>query len=163
MISFVVNFDILAKKLSPISKRGAKSLAWLYSLIEPMNTINNDFFVLFYGDLVDQAKRTGQKIVLEDTLNNLFDPERRIYIDNSGDDIASTYIYNFSEGYEPFFVKTEAEGEYRYLFNHTEESEGGGFVVYVPWQVFNNFEPNLVIAKIEQYRPAGTTYTMTTI
>ena len=156
---FEIDFYIQSENLSPPNKRKERHLAWLRCLMAPMNSFKELFNVVFEG-LQKRAKRTGQVIILEDTLNLTFniggiDP---IYIDNLGDDIQLLFFYNSNEGYPAIFFYNEAEGNPGYIFNETEVSNNNIFKVYVPINVFNNFTEAQIKSEVLEYTSAGVSF-----
>lgn len=162
MAFYDVNFNILINRVSPPNKRGAVHLAWLRCLVAPLNTLNVAFFTTYFNDVKARAKRTGQKIILEDTLNTVFNSSG-IRIDNTGDNLGIDYFYREDEGYEAIYFYDEAEGEEPNYFYSPEEYIGAReFVVLVPTAVLSNFSEAQIKAEVNKYRPAGTTYKILT-
>lgn len=164
-MNYLIDFFLIASRLAPPNKRGSISLSWLYVFMTPMNTINNAFFGVYLVDVRKRAKRTGQKIVLESTLNEVFNPgnPRKITIDNSGDDLANSYFYNENEGYPAQYFYNENEGEQPFYFYNESEYDGlGDFVVFVPIEVLNTFSLAQISAEVDKYRPAGTQFSIIT-
>ncbi|MCP4502067.1 MAG: hypothetical protein GY822_19085 [Deltaproteobacteria bacterium] len=164
-MNYLIDFFLLASRLNVVNKRKPIHQSWVNVFMKPMNTINNSFFGVYLVDVRNRSKRTGQKIVLEGTLNELFNPgnSRKISIDNSGDDLANSYFYNESEGYPAQFLYNESEGEQPfYLYNESEYQGLGDFVVFVPTEVLNTFSLAQISAEVDKYRPAGTKFSIIT-
>lgn len=164
-MTYLIDFFLLASRILPPNKREPIHRSWMDVFMSPMKTLNNSFFGVYFLDVKERAKRTGQKIMLEQTLNITFNPgnSRKIHIDNSGDDIESVFFYNSNEGYPPNYLYNEYEGETPlYLYNESEYSGGKEFVVFVPSEVLSNFSLAQIAAEVEKYRPAGTKYSIIT-
>lgn len=162
-MTYLIDFFLLAARVAPVNKRGFIHLAWLNVFMSPLKTLNDALFRVFFVDVKTRAKRTGQKIILEKTLNSVFNPNgvSLITIDNSGDDIESLYLYNSNEGYEPGFFYNENENQLPvYLFEESEYIGITDFVVFVPLPVVVNFTDAQISAEVDKYRPIGTTFSI---
>ena len=164
-MNLTIDFFLMASRLAPVNKRMVIHLAWLQCFVTPLNTLNDAVFGVYFPDVKARAKRTGQKILMEYSLNIVFNPgnPRKITIDNSGDNIGVNFFYNSNEGYPAQTFYNEAEGETPFYFNNELEYEGGtDFVVYVPTEVLSNYSEAQVKNEVDKYRPAGTSFTIIT-
>ena len=162
-MNFLIDFYLYAARVATVNKRLAIHLAWLQVFVTPLNTLNNAIFGVYYPDVKSRAKRTGQKILLEYTLNAVFNQFglNQISIDNSGDDLSTVYFYNYSEGYPNHFFYNESEAEEPfYFYNSTEFYGTGDFVVMVPTAVFSNYSQGQITSEVDKYRPAGTSFSL---
>ena len=116
---FNINVRDIALKLVPPLLRKTKLVEFLYSIIKPLQTIN-DSFSLFRNDIDYALSFNAQIIYLEHFLNDKYDPNlRRIYITDVAN-IKHNYIYNNVESFTPI-----------YLYNNyrpTESYVAGDFV-----------------------------------
>ena len=164
-MNYLIDFFLMASRLAPVNKRLSIHLAWLNCYVTPMKTLNDAFFGVFFIAVKNRAKRTGQKIILEQTLNDVFNPEgvSRITIDNAGDNLETSFFYNSNEGYPGQTLYNETEGEEPfYFYNEEEYFELTGFTVYVPLFVLSQYTVNQIRAEVDKYRPAGTTFKIKT-
>jgi hypothetical protein len=164
-MTYLIDFFLLASRINVVNKRKPIHQSWLNVYMTPLMTLNNAFFNVFFPDVRQRAKRTGQKIVLEQTLNIVFNPgnPRKITIDNSGDDLGTSFFYNSNEGYPPQTFYNESEGEEPFYFYNENEYDGlGDFVVFVPVEVITNFTIPQIESEVDKYRPAGTNYQIIT-
>ena len=153
----------MASRLNPPNKRTPIHQSWLNMFMAPLATLNDSFFNTYFPDVQKRAKQTGQKILLEQTLNNLFNPgnARKITIDNSGDDLGTSFFYNSNEGYPAQYFYNENEGETPFYFYNQSEYFGlNDFVVFVPIEVINNFTVDQVRSEINKFRPVGTKFNL---
>jgi hypothetical protein len=96
-------------------------LDWVTTLISPLVSLHQ-LFLVFKTETDTTALYTGQVIYLEKRLNDVFDNAlRRIYIDNSVDDINS-YLFNRSETNTSYYLyniwqpsTTYTTGQYTHL------------------------------------------------
>lgn len=158
---YLIDFDIQVQRLTPPQNRKPAFLAWLRALVAPLNSLNADFFGTYFPDVTTRAKRTGQKIVLENTLNQVFNPSLSppIYINNTGDDIETIYLYNEGEGYPALYLYNELESLPYYMYNDSEYSPEFNFIVYIPSAVLGSYNVNQIIAEVNKYKPVGRTFT----
>ena len=157
-----VNFDIISEYLTPPEIRLPKQSAWLRCFMKPLNDLIIDFGEVFYIDVVARAKRSGQKIILEDTLNKVFNSTgaQSITIDNTGDDLEFDFFYNSGESYPPTFINTEGFGDPTFIYNSFEYIGLNDFIVFVPSSVLANYNENQIIKEVEKYNPVGTNFTI---
>ena len=148
---------------TPPNKRGNIHLSWIYALVSPLNTLNTLFSKTYFPDVLSRSKRTAQKIVLEDTLNKVFNDVGfpLIYINNTGLLVDVVYFHRLSEN-KPTYIKSLSENEPLYLYNESEYFNGGEFVVYVPLSVISNFNVNQISSEVNKYKPAGTKFKIQT-
>lgn len=157
-----VDFDIISKYLTPPELCKPRHNAWIRCFMRPLNDLMTDFGDVFFIDVLAKAKRSGQKIVLEDTLNKVFNPLglKRITIDNTGDDLEVITFYNSYEGFPPTFINTEGFGGPTFFSNSFELNNLTAFVVFVPTEVLANFNENQIRNEVLKYNPEGTTFTI---
>jgi hypothetical protein len=161
---FDIDFRILIEWLTPPNKRGATHLAWLRSLVSPLNTKRTSFFDVFLVEQIELVKRNGQKIILEDTLNKVFNPDLfpAIYIDNTGDDVSASVFYNKNEGYPRQLFYNQAEAIPNYIYTEVETFTNKNFIIYVPILVLSSFTSEQIRAEVMKYKPIGPKFTIVT-
>ncbi len=146
-----MNFDfdvfLLIERYLPLVLRNPKHLAWLNSLMKPIETLKNDFLV-FVKWARREARMNGQVIVMQDYLNDLFDTElRRIRIyDNSGREFIISDV-NF------FVVPSDESLENKtvpplYIPSETDFNFDVDFVVKVP---FNQSNRDFIISDVNSF------------
>jgi hypothetical protein len=159
-MNYNINFKHISIQFVPVSKRIPRILAFLRALVSPLNTLQIDFFNVFLIEQRKIVKRNAQTLILENTLNLLFNPSGipPIYIDNTGDDISGAIMYNSFENYPPIYFYNESESIPFYWYNLTETFQNSDFKVYIPASVFIAFPIDLIRFEINKYRPAGKNY-----
>lgn len=160
-INFNIDFGLMGKRLTPPNKRGASHLAWIRSFLSPLQFLNQSFFNVFFPDVKLRARRTGQKIILENTLNQEFNPDQTsslIFISNNQGAVNIEFIYNESELIEIDYFDNESEGNPVFISNLSEIVSSSSFTVFVPSFVLNNFTEGAIAAEVDRYRPVGSTY-----
>ncbi len=186
MISYVINFYQVAKNLLPhflqkkeilgwITEGGlfwvtatgeswgtgdaSRHLAWLRSLMAPLQSLNSTF-VDYVADVRYRLRLTGQVIYLEHYLNDLYDNvERRIYI-TDGDAILPVFIYNKADGQEPIDIYNKSEMQAPlYLTNKSEFDGNVDFIINIPYDTATT---PILLDKIKAstniYKPAARRY-----
>lgn len=158
-MSFIIDFNIQSKWLAPVNKRGPKHLAWLRALMAPLNELNDSFFGTYFPDVTLRANQNGQRIILEDVLNRLFNPalEPSIYILNSEQNVKPVSFFDESED-KPVFFFDESEGKPVYFFDGSETESSTGFKVFVPSGVLASFTEGQIRAEVDRHRPVSTQY-----
>ena len=162
-MTYLIDFFLFVARVAPVNKREIIHLAWLNVFVTPMKTLNSAFFGVYFPDVTSRSKRTGQKIILEQTLNLVFNPlgVSLITIDNSGDNLGTNFFYNSTEGYPPQTFYNYPEGETPvYFYNNSEYFDLTNFVVFVPVAVLSNYTNAQISAEVDKYRPAGTKFSI---
>lgn len=157
MALFDVDFQIIGEKLIPTRLREPRATAWVRSLLAPIVELKTAFFDVFFVDVSARAKRSGQKLILEEVLRFEFQ-NLSIYIDNSGDDNEINFFYNSFEGRAATFFSLVSSGLARYFFNRYEFDDLREFKIFVPSVVLTNFTEEQIRAEVDKYRPAGTKF-----
>jgi hypothetical protein len=154
-----VNNGILSNLNTPPNKRGVVHLSWLKALLSPLQTLNDNFANVYFPDVFARSKRNAQKIVLEHTLNSIFNANSfpLIYINNTGTLIDIISFYTKDET-NPVPIYAKSEGNPLFIYTKEEYFNGGMFVVNVPSAVIPNFNENQIKSEVDKYRPAGTKY-----
>lgn len=160
---FNVDFNKFGIEQLPIKWRDAISIAYLKSLLKPIDKIYYSW-TNWRIDNNYKLEHTGQVCSLRGSLNDKFDPSlRRIYI-GDGQLNETTYVHTEAE-YQELHTNTEAEDndDTMYVYTEAETADTGlDFIVYVP-AVIVNTEIHALIAHIEFYKAGGKRYTIISI
>lgn len=161
MRMYGLNVAQLVIKLIPVKIRGNNFMAWIGSLVQPVQSLNAALVSYVSGIRYDLLF-TGQVIYLEHILNDVFDAAgREIYIDDPAVYVEENYIYNHVEDDDTLIIynKVEAQPEL-YIFNAAEyNSLNVDFIVFVPdTVVFNAAVEVQMRAVIDRYRHVGRRY-----
>lgn len=151
-----VNFFNLIQLLIPEKIRKPKHLAWLDSLLRPLQTLNAEF-VAWAGVQRDVLAYNGQVLYLERILNNEFDPDdRSIYIDDPDVYIEDNFVHNKVEPIPTLFIYNKAEVQpILPIYNLSEVAENVDFVVFIPTGINTDADKTAMSAIINRYRAAG--------
>lgn len=161
-MNFNIDFTKIFIQFLPPQKRFEDIIAFFKSWLKPLNTTHSETFNVFYPDAVYFTKRNGQILILQNTLNTLFNPDLvpPIYIDDTGDDVSGIIFYNNFEGYSAVIMYNEAEAEAPlYWFTYEETFSNTDFIVYIPIAVQSNFTDEEIKFRIEKYKQAGKKFT----
>jgi hypothetical protein len=135
-------------------------LSWIYSLVRPLKELNIPF--VSYTANVDYALGfTAETNVLEQFLNEQFDPLGfGIFITNI-DDIDHQFIFTKAENKPPEYIfnKSEMEPPY-YLLTKNELNQSIKFIINVPLAVV--FDPIIMRERVDFYNTAGKNYSIIT-
>lgn len=155
-----VDFDRLVRLNLPEWKRKPIMLGFIYTLIKGCKDIHVQLMSL-RNNTSRFLNFNGQTIYLEHILNEEFDPNGwGVYIDNVIDR-SFTFIYNKSEGRDPFYIYNKSEGKPpRYIYNKIEYLSTVDFIVYVPLAVV--FDIDQMTALVNKYRYASRTFQIIT-
>ncbi len=113
---FNINFrDIVLKNWIPFLRK-QKTIDFLYSLIKPLQSLN-DSFNLFRNKVSSDLSYNSQVIQLERLLNDCYDPtQRRIFIEDTAN-IDYNYLYNELENREAVYFYNNWDLNVRYAVN----------------------------------------------
>lgn len=157
-----MNYGFSVRKLVglllPSFLRQSKQVAWIETLLAPFDRLRGEFAVF-----IDQTRYnvtiTGQVIILESHLNNVFDfALRRIQILDGN--LIGTFVWFASEGQAPDYTRFKNEtDEYSPFLRSKSEAVQAvdfDFTVIVP----SEYEGSDIIIKsvIEAYKLAGKRY-----
>ena len=163
MSIFDLNYNLLVREYLPPDKREDKAVSWLTALLEPLQTLHDDTYLVYKPDVTGRAKQNGQKIILESILNEVFSVvgPQFIYIDNTGDNITADIFYNESEALPPFILHNESELEPPVYFNNEVElTNNKEFIVYVPLAIYTAVGEPAIKYEVDRLRPYSTFYTI---
>lgn len=136
-----------------------RHLAWLQSLMAPLQSLNATF-VAFVADVRYRLNLTGQVIYLEHYLNDLYDPiQRRIYI-SDGDPSSPIFVYNKADGVQDVVIYNKADAQPATYLNTKADFDGQvDFIINIPFDL--DLTPILedkIKASTNIYKPAGRRY-----
>ncbi|ALC97830.1 hypothetical protein AM608_09370 [Capnocytophaga sp. oral taxon 323] len=134
----------------PTFLRKRKMVAWLRSLLQPLESLHGSF-ITERADALYRLSHNGQVCYLEKVLNDKYDPERkRIYI-TDGNKHSRTYIYTRAEQRPKYLGKLFLQLRDAYA------DTGVDFIVKVPQELYkeNDYEK---MALIDYYRLASKRY-----
>ena len=163
MSVFTLNTDLIVREYLPPDKREDKEISWLNALLAPLQTLHDDTYLVYRPDVTGRAKRTGQRIVLESVLNDVFNVvgPQFIYIDNSGNNVTSDIFFNQSEGLPASFFFNQSEGQPAFfLKNESELTNNKEFKVYVPTAIYLANGEDTIRSEVDILRPYSTIYTI---
>lgn len=158
-----INFRALAKTITPAFLRRNGLLSFLYSVVKPLQTLNDDVVVPWRVRTKRLVEHNGQTMSMEKMLNDYYllpySPNTRnhdiglssiIYIENIADN-NYLYLFNLSEGRDPVYLYnnydaavTYAANEYAVYGNKVYISLTGGNIGNQPdistteWQFYQN-------------------------
>lgn len=108
MMTYVWNIVLWAKQYIAVDLAQSPMNEWLAVLVKPLNTVYG-YFMAHREATIRKMRFNSQTIVLENLLNDLFDPTlRRIIIINRGDTNQPVYIYQSAEN-KPLYIYQESE------------------------------------------------------
>jgi hypothetical protein len=114
-----------------------------------------DTFKAFRDKTLKEMRYNGQTVILENLLNDIFDPNNRgIRIYTSSDVLQPVYIGTPQEN-EPLYLGTKAEQEPVYLGTPGEYVTNYDFVVEVPVGILTSEQENRIKAITQKYKLAG--------
>lgn len=159
MINFVINFSYILQNLVPADLRGVKFIAYLLSIGEVLQGVN-DSFVTWQTSVSEFLKHSSQVIYLERRLNTLYGVGfGNIYISNVSYDV-QTYLFNTAEGREETYLFNTVENrENTYIRNDAEVLSTVNFIVNVPVAVTTT--DTVIAAQVNKYKRAGTQFSIT--
>ena len=160
-IRYAVDFDRLAALLLPSLLRKPRLLAWLTSLLAPLQSRYAEFLA-YQAASFKELSYSSITIVLESALNDQFDPgPRRITIDNADTELSPLYI-NFLREEEPEKpVRFAAESPpWLYAYRYSEFATQTDFVVRVPVGLRTPERTDQLNARIRRFKLATRHYTL---
>lgn len=157
---FDIDFNKLIKKVSPPRLRRTRYIMFLRAVLEPLKTLYA-FFMSFLEEKRYELSITGQTMILESHLNDVFDNIlRRIKIQHF--QVDSDYDYFVSEGQNPDFDYFESEGaSARYIYFYGENTSGiaTDFVVIIPAELAA--KESQISATVKKHKIAGPEFAVT--
>lgn len=129
---YSIDFDRLIKILLPPVLNSTIQNKWIQSLLNPLKETHT-YFGLFRLDINKRARFNGQVIILENILNDEFDPdERGIIIQSNVNVISQVYIYQPAESGSEYIYQP-SENIDTFIFQPDEDMTSSyDFIVIVP-------------------------------
>lgn len=125
---FQWNIDQWGENETPVEIRKEPNLSYLKVLLKPIKTLYNEFMT-FRIATIQRMRGNCQTIVLENILNDLFDPTQRdIRITTAYSTNSPNYVYTKAE-LLPLFVYTTAENKPVYVRTQNEYGRIYDFIV----------------------------------
>lgn len=140
--------------ISPLLRK-PKLLGFLYSLVTPLQSYRDKLTNVVYPIQEKEARSNSQVIKFEKILNDKFNCDTQIYIDEFGN-IDKLFIFNKKE-VRPLYLYTKSENKPLYLHNKTEFYGEYDFTVNVPQSLYNSSLLKIK-AVVEKYKLVGVTY-----
>jgi hypothetical protein len=156
--NFNFNFFDYIKQAVPFFLRKEKMLAYLETLLKPIQILNDDFGA-YVPATRKKANQTGQVAYLERLLNDEFDSTlRRIYIDDGQENVLPPFVFNKVED-RPIYIYNKAEAEDSFfIYNQSEFFTEPDFIVFVPAAILGPALQILIERQVNQYKQAGKIY-----
>jgi hypothetical protein len=152
-------FAVVMLHLVPLPIRGAKMSAWIGALMAPLQSLNNGL-VTWVSAKRYAMQFNGQEMYLEHYLNDVFDSQRRIYIDDPGGTVVlSDYVWNKPEVQNDLVIYNKSEAAQTAIIENIAPVGKGDFVVFVPTGIYSLAIEKVMRRHIDQYRIAGKVYT----
>ncbi len=151
---FNIDYSRLAILLTPTFLRKARLMAWLRSLVSPINNLYNNWFGFRLRN-VYKLGHNGQVVYLRAALNDSFDPSERRIIIIDGNKFKRKFIYTNPEQKPTFLGKI-------FLNRSSDFADTGvDFIVGIPdGLVFNQIDME---ALINFYKLASKRYKIQTL
>jgi hypothetical protein len=144
------------------SRGGSQLKDFLSAVLEPLQT-NTDAMKEFETEYTKRAKFNGQKIVLQEALNDIFGVTVApfILIELNESIGFNSYFYNEAE-LSPVYFKNESENDPHYNFNAAEITSDYDFIVKIPSGIHTAELERRVRAEVNLYKLVGKTFDITT-
>ena len=173
-----VDFTILSEKVTPPFLRKPKMLAWLTSLLAPLQNVRNEFFEKYYYNgganflntntisVDERLKYNSQTILLEFILNKAFGITTAplIFIVNATGFADTEFLSSVTSGDVPsYWGDSPNDSDTVFLQNEIEYLPAFDFTVYVPLAVYNTLGTTnpqrdaRVQKEVDKYKIIGTT------
>jgi hypothetical protein len=149
-------FDIL-------TQHGGTALKdFLSSLLAPLQT-NTDNMKSFETEYNKRSKFNGQKIVLQEALNNIFSVTVAPFIIVETNNVPGINLYVFEPAENsPIIVKEITEGDPLYIFESGEITSDYNFLVKIPVGIYTAELDRRIKAETNRYKIVGVTFTTVT-
>lgn len=160
-MNYVVNIFDLIVDLLPVKLRQVVQVFWLYALLKPTRYLLEQF-TTFRADTIYEISRTGQVIVLEDLLNDKFDPNDAyptFLITDPDQVLAHVSLFLDVENQadtEAYLASEIPPGEALQLFLASEYASDVDFIVNYPLGL--SFNQEQLEACVDKYKIAPKRY-----
>jgi hypothetical protein len=180
---YSIDFELVAERLLPPFLRTPISLAWIRSILKPLQQLRDSNIDAYYYDggvdittgntavgLNERLKYNSQTILLEYILNKHFSVVSSpfIYIDNAVSSTDINYVSSVGDGFVPLYVgDSPNDANTVFLGSESDYFPAFDFTVYVPTAVFNTLGSTLaerqarVQAEVNKYKLIGVNNTVT--
>lgn len=145
----------LYTRLVPWFLRKPIFVSWLTVLSSALSFIQG-LLLAFVTQTTYDMLFNAQIIYLEYTLNDLFDSDPDIYIENTF--LPPLYMYNDIEAQPPLYMRQASESDPLYMRNFEEYAQATQYIVHVDADLAGDVL--LIEAIIEMYNLAGMNYTI---
>lgn len=158
------NIPKLSRRFFPWFWQSEENLSLIDTLMSSLNVVN-DRTVSVENDIRQKAGYSIQRLSLEISLNDKFDPVQRRIVVEQGDTRTAEYVFNEAETpAEELIVyvfneaETPAPEDIEYFYNVGESSSGAitGFSVFVP-SLYQGQQQEIE-AWIDRVKVSGTNY-----
>lgn len=163
MISYLTDILTLVKRLTPDKLRSPHMIAWLYSLLKPLEYLV-DRFAALRQETYTCVQHNGQVIYLEHALIEKFDlytliPSPGLIFITDGEFFADVYVYFQAESIDTPFIYSRGETipQDTFLSNSSEYSATANFIINVPTAAFG-VDFNVMEALVKKLKVAGKTH-----
>lgn len=142
-----------------ITSGGSDLKDFLAALVKPLQTAS-DSLDDFETEYRKRARFNGQKIILQEALNDIFGVTG-IYIEHNQDIGENLYFYEEAE-LSPVYFYEESENDPVYFFEPSEVTMDYDFTVFIPTGIHTAELERRVRAEVNLYKIAGTTFNIDT-
>jgi hypothetical protein len=161
---FNIDWNNVGKNLIPHFWRDGSFEAYIRSILAPIQT-NSDNLLSLQQETVNFLKYTGQHKVLEEYLNDTYDPlSRRIYItenDIAGIDPIAIYISGETTDTPlTFYLSGESNPAPLSFYLSGEASTGDNFTVNIPTVIV--FTETIITSQLRNYVEASKNFNFVT-
>lgn len=162
-------------ELLPPGYKKPKHVAWIESLLKPLQDYLDNTYKPKAQDLNNKIKYNGQTIVLEGVLNHelgrIAGPF--IYIENNRGSKPVLYFHNEAEGFTPHYFDLAPEAPV-YIWTQAEVAPVFNFTVWVPVAAYQDYNTAnstaltqaeylaLVDSLVKKYKISGVNYNIQT-
>lgn len=151
--------------ITPPHLRSVTMIDFGSSLVKPLDEIMDIDWDYIYDQYV-KGHLTGQKMVMQEGLNFLFDipvgSRSNIRVETIRGEGGTTYVHNEIELLETF-VYNEAEGTTTYVYNEAEDQSGiYDFIVKIPTVRATAENLDKLARQVDLIKLTGTTYEIIT-
>jgi hypothetical protein len=161
---FNIDWNNVGENLTPYFWRGGSFSAYIRSMLAPIQT-NSDNLLALQQETVDFLQYTGQHKVLEEYLNDLYDPlSRRIFItENNIAGLDPVLFYLSGETVSEtltFYLSGESNPAPLAFYLGNEAATGNNFTVNIPTSIV--FDVDIITAQLRNYVEASKNFNFVT-
>jgi hypothetical protein len=156
MSIYNINYNELARQLTPVRMRKSKHLAWLKVLLSPIILLYGAFLG-FRNKILYELSFNGQVCRLEAALNDRFDNSLRRIVVKDAPIIGAVKFYRRAEN-QSVIMYRRSEDQPLNMRRRSEMTGRGRFVVEAPSAIV--FDSNEMAALINKYKLIGRGYSI---